>query len=95
MNKIKLLAAAAVIASFALAPATADARHVKSHVDTTMQNEYGYQKDMKGNKHVITVSEISLKEKQNKSLMPDPAAGGLTEADLANVTEYLLKGNFN
>ncbi len=52
-------------------------------------------KDMKGNKHVITVSEISLKEKQNKSLMPDPAAGGLTEADLANVTEYLLKGNFN
>jgi putative heme-binding domain-containing protein len=52
-------------------------------------------KDMNGNKHVITVSEISLKEKQNKSLMPDPAAGGLTEADLANVTEYLLKGNFN
>jgi hypothetical protein len=52
-------------------------------------------KDIAGNKHVIATSGISVKEKQNKSLMPDPAAGGLTEADLANVVEYLLKGNFN
>jgi len=52
-------------------------------------------KDIAGKKHLITASEIKTKEKQNKSLMPDPAASGLTEADLANVVEYLLKGNFN
>ena len=52
-------------------------------------------KDIAGKKHVIPVSEISVKEKQDKSLMPDPAASGLTEADLANIVEYLLKGNFN
>ena len=52
-------------------------------------------KDIAGKKHVIPVSGISVKEKQNKSLMPDPTAAGLTEADLANVVEYLLVGNFN
>jgi putative heme-binding domain-containing protein len=52
-------------------------------------------KDITGRKHLIRASEISTKEKQNKSLMPDPVAGGLTEADLANVVEYLLNGKFN
>ena len=33
-----------------------------------------------------------MKEKQNKSLMPDPIANGLSENDLANVVEFLLKG---
>ncbi len=49
-------------------------------------------KDMAGKKHVIPTSEIGLKEKQNKSLMPDPIANGLSENDLANVVEFLLKG---
>ena len=52
-------------------------------------------KDISGKKHLIKASEINRKDKQDKSLMPDPAAGGLTETDLANVVEYLLKGNFN
>ena len=52
-------------------------------------------KDISGKKHLIKASEIYRKDKQDKSLMPDPAAGGLTETDLANVVEYLLKGNFN
>ena len=48
-------------------------------------------KDIAGKKHVIPISEISMKEKQNKSLMPDPAANGLSENDLANVVEFLLE----
>ena len=50
-------------------------------------------KDIAGKKHVIPAADISLKQKQNKSLMPDPVANGLSENDLANVIEYLLKGN--
>jgi putative heme-binding domain-containing protein len=48
-------------------------------------------KDIAGKKHIIPASRISLKEKQNKSLMPDPIANGLSENDLANVVEFLLK----
>lgn len=49
-------------------------------------------KDVAGEKHVIAVGNISSKEKQEKSLMPEPAAMGLSEADMANVVGY-LKGN--
>ena len=52
-------------------------------------------KDITGQKHVIPVSQISVKQKQNKSLMPDPIANGLSENDLANIVEFLLKGNIH
>ena len=52
-------------------------------------------KDIAGQKHVIPVSQISVKQKQNKSLMPDPIANGLSENDLANIVEFLLKGNIH
>jgi putative membrane-bound dehydrogenase-like protein len=48
-------------------------------------------KDIAGKKHVIPTADISIKQKQNKSLMPDPLANGLSKNDLANVVEYLLK----
>ncbi|MEO6288830.1 MAG: c-type cytochrome, partial [Ginsengibacter sp.] len=50
-------------------------------------------KDIAGQKHVIPIDQVSVKQKQNKSLMPDPMANGLSENDLANVVEFLLKGN--
>jgi putative heme-binding domain-containing protein len=50
-------------------------------------------KDIGGKKHIIPASEISIKEKQNKSLMPDPVANGLSENDLANVVGFLLEEN--
>lgn len=83
MNKIKLLAAAAVIASFALAPATADARHVKSHVDTTMQNEYGYQKDMKGN-NVIKKKKKKAHKKAVKKKKKKKNRSGTTPNECIN-----------
>jgi putative heme-binding domain-containing protein len=49
-------------------------------------------KDIAGRKHVIQVSKISSKQKQDKSLMPDPANNGLTQQDLANVVAYLRNG---
>jgi putative heme-binding domain-containing protein len=52
-------------------------------------------KDIAGKKHVIPVSQISVKQKQNKSLMPDPIANGLSENDLANIAEFLSKGNIH
>ncbi len=52
-------------------------------------------KDIAGQKHVIPVSQISVKQKQNKSLMPDPISNGLSESDLANIVEFLLKGNIH
>jgi putative membrane-bound dehydrogenase-like protein len=52
-------------------------------------------KDISGTKHVIPAAQISVKQKQDKSLMPDPIANGLSENDLANVVEFLLKGNIH
>ncbi len=52
-------------------------------------------KDISGAKHVIPAAQISVKQKQDKSLMPDPIANGLSENDLANAVEFLLKGNIH
>lgn len=52
-------------------------------------------KDVTGKKHVIPVTQVSVKQKQSKSLMPDPLSNGLSETDLANVAEFLLKGNIH
>lgn len=41
-------------------------------------------------KHVIAAKNISSRRKQARSLMPDPTAMGLTDKDLANLTEYLM-----
>ena len=46
-------------------------------------------KDISGAKHVIAVSKISRKERQNRSLMPDPVTNGLTEQNLADIVAYL------
>lgn len=48
-------------------------------------------KDVSGQKHVVPVAKINSRKKQEKSLMPDPVNLGLTEQDLANVSDYLLK----
>lgn len=48
-------------------------------------------KDIAGEKHTVKLADISKKEKQDKSLMPDPVANGLSEQDLANVAEFLLR----
>ncbi|MEJ7738626.1 MAG: PVC-type heme-binding CxxCH protein [Chitinophagaceae bacterium] len=47
-------------------------------------------KDISGQKHVIRISKISSKIRQEKSFMPDPVDGGLTEQNLADVARYLL-----
>ncbi len=52
-------------------------------------------KDIAGNKHVIAQDKISSKKKQEKGLMPDPVASGLSENDLASIVEFLLKGNIH
>jgi putative heme-binding domain-containing protein len=49
-------------------------------------------KDIAGQKHVIPVAKISKREKQERSLMPDPASNGMTEQQLADVAEYLRDG---
>lgn len=67
MNKIKLLATAALVAGVLVASAPAEARYVKSHSGTTMQNEYGFQKDMKGNKRVKNKLK-ALKYKHKKKI---------------------------
>ena len=48
-------------------------------------------KDAAGKKHVIVKENITSREKQPNSLMPDPTSMGLSEKDLANLTEYLLQ----
>jgi putative heme-binding domain-containing protein len=48
-------------------------------------------KDINGQKHVIAASSISKKEKQSSSMMPEPITMGLTEKDLANVAEFLIR----
>lgn len=47
-------------------------------------------KDIAGNKHVIAQDKISSKKKQDKSLMPDPSATGMTEKSLADIAAFLL-----
>lgn len=49
-------------------------------------------KDLSGQKHTIPVGQITKKQKQEKSLMPDPANNGLTEQNLADIVAYLRKG---
>ncbi|MFM9908282.1 MAG: PVC-type heme-binding CxxCH protein [Chitinophagaceae bacterium] len=48
-------------------------------------------RDIAGQKHTVAVDKISLKQKQVKSLMPDPVANGLVEKDLSNVLAFLMK----
>jgi putative membrane-bound dehydrogenase-like protein len=45
-------------------------------------------KDISGQNHLIEKKKITSKEKQNKSMMPDPINNGLTEQDLADVVSY-------
>lgn len=47
-------------------------------------------KNLTGQKHVIAAKNISSRQKQAQSPMPDPNAMGLTDKDLANLTEYLM-----
>ena len=48
-------------------------------------------KDIGGTQHNIFTKNISAKQQQNKSLMPEPDQMGLTEQDLANLSLFLLK----
>lgn len=47
-------------------------------------------KDIAGQKHVIAVSQVSSRKKQDSSLMPEPSSLGLTEQNLADLSEYLM-----
>lgn len=47
-------------------------------------------KDIAGQKHIIPLEKISSKQKQDKSLMPDPTANGITEQNLADIATFLL-----
>jgi putative heme-binding domain-containing protein len=47
-------------------------------------------KDIAGDKHVIAQDKISSKKKQENSLMPEPAATGITEKNLADIAAFLL-----
>ncbi len=48
-------------------------------------------KDLSGQKHTIETRKISSKKKQGGSLMPDPTTIGLTEQNLADVSEFLTQ----
>jgi hypothetical protein len=47
-------------------------------------------KDVSGQKHIIPVDKISSRKRQDGSLMPDPISNGLTEQNLADVSEFLI-----
>lgn len=47
-------------------------------------------KDLSGIKHAIPSSTIASRTRQEKSLMPEPSALGLSEQDLADISEFLL-----
>ncbi len=47
-------------------------------------------KDAAGQRHSIAKENIKSRQKQSKSLMPDAAAIGLSDKDLANLSNYLL-----
>jgi putative heme-binding domain-containing protein len=46
-------------------------------------------RDIAGQKHTIDVKKMASKQKQEKSLMPDPVSNGLTEKDLADIVGFL------
>jgi putative heme-binding domain-containing protein len=48
-------------------------------------------KDLTGKKHIIPVTTIASRKQAEKSLMPSADVLGLSEQDLADVSEYLLK----
>ncbi len=48
-------------------------------------------KDVAGVKHNVAVNTVIKKEKQQGSLMPDPATNKITDQQLADVTAWLLK----
>ncbi|MEP7107492.1 MAG: PVC-type heme-binding CxxCH protein [Ferruginibacter sp.] len=50
-------------------------------------------KDVTGKMNTIATEKITSKQKQSKSMMPEPALTGLTEQQLADVTAYLM-GNY-
>jgi putative heme-binding domain-containing protein len=47
-------------------------------------------KDISGVQHVIAQNKISSKQKQQKSLMPEPITTGITEQNLADIAAFLL-----
>ncbi|HRQ52057.1 MAG TPA: c-type cytochrome, partial [Agriterribacter sp.] len=49
-------------------------------------------KDVTGRQHTIATEKISTKQKQSKSLMPEPGVAGISEQELADVAGYLLAG---
>ena len=50
-------------------------------------------KDLAGKNHVIETAQIRSRKKQEGSLMPSPVALGLSDQDLADLSEYLLTVN--
>jgi putative membrane-bound dehydrogenase-like protein len=48
-------------------------------------------KDVAGTSHSVAVNKIVKKEKQQGSLMPDPATNKMTDQQLADVTAWLMK----
>lgn len=49
-------------------------------------------KDVSGQKHIIAIDKISSRQKQDKSLMPEPAVTGISEKQLADLVAYLSSG---
>jgi putative heme-binding domain-containing protein len=47
-------------------------------------------KDMLNERHVIATKDIRFRKKSGQSLMPSPTVLGLTDQNLADVSEYLL-----
>jgi putative heme-binding domain-containing protein len=47
-------------------------------------------KDLSGKNHVLEISQIHSRKKQDKSVMPSPESLGLSEQDLADLSEYLM-----
>jgi putative membrane-bound dehydrogenase-like protein len=47
-------------------------------------------KDICGKRHVINTNNVSTRKKQDNSLMPAPASLGLTEQNLADLSEYIM-----
>ncbi|MCO5240864.1 MAG: c-type cytochrome [Chitinophagaceae bacterium] len=49
-------------------------------------------KDIAGQQHTISTDQISTRQKQDKSLMPEPGLAGISEQELADVVSFLLAG---
>lgn len=47
-------------------------------------------KDVAGKKHTIAIDKISARQKQDKSLMPEPSVSGMAAQQIADVAAYLL-----